>query len=251
MHPNLDNEGDGPHWDWNGPGGQAVPHLPGRDGRAPVITTAVRLDDPGRFEYVRGELAAANPLGRLVLSVVEAEPGTTVAIVPEPHGELYAFRHGIFPKPAGPQRGVVTLPSTASQVSTWVLAALRADVRACFVCESYLFEAPGLSRAARCSRPARARAREFVYHWAMPGDSPEVVAQVVGAAYPRPLGFSSVLSILPPAASTQGLVMGPGVLEALAAGTQSAFIGAYDGESVVVWTRRSAALRVLPEGSHS
>ena len=22
LHPNLDNEGDGPHWDWNGPGGQ-------------------------------------------------------------------------------------------------------------------------------------------------------------------------------------------------------------------------------------
>lgn len=213
-----------------------------------MITTAVRLDDPG-LEYVRGELAAANPLGRLVRSVVEAEPGTTVAIVPEPHGELYAFRHGIFPKPAGPQRGVVAVPSTASQVSTWVLAALRADVRACFVCESYLLRARDLSRAAVFAPGART-CEEFVYHWAMPGDSPEVVAQVVGAAYPRPLGFA-VLSILPPAASTQGLVMGPGVLEALAAGTQSAFIGAYDGESVVVWTRRSAALRVLPEGSHS
>jgi hypothetical protein len=22
LHPDLDNAGDGPHWDWNGPGGQ-------------------------------------------------------------------------------------------------------------------------------------------------------------------------------------------------------------------------------------
>jgi hypothetical protein len=35
-------------------------------------------------------------------------------------------------------------------------------------------------------------------------------------------------------------------LDAIAAGVQSVFVGAYDGESVVIWTKRGALVQVVP-----
>ena len=67
--------------------------------------------------------------------------------------------------------------------------------------------------------------------------------------YPRPLGLA-VLSLLPAHSSIQRerAVLTLEELNALASGVQSVFVSAYDGESLVVWSRKGGHLQGVPAG---
>jgi hypothetical protein len=214
-----------------------------------MIFTAIQLDKRGA-EYICDELASANPLGRAVRTTVAQNDGTTVAVIPEPHrADVYNFRHGIFPQvPKVASRGgayLTRVPSTEDEVGAWVHTVVRSHATACFVCESYLLRSRDLARASRL--PSRTLAcGEFVYHFATAHDPPEAVTHVVGMAYPRPLGFAVLSLLAAPMSPEEPRAMTSDALDAIAAGVQSVFVGAYDGESVVIWTKRGALVQVVP-----
>jgi hypothetical protein len=206
--------------------------------------------DARAIRYLRSEMEATNQIGRAVLASIVLEDGSIVAVVPERHSpNMYDFRSSIFPRG---ERGrsavsggyVETVPSTEGAVSAWVSGVLQLDARRAIVCESYLLRAADLERAARLPRRTVASG-DFVYHWAAHVDSEDDVASVVRMAYPVPLGFAVICTFpVDPIELLGGATIDPSVLATIARSTDCVLLGAYDGESVLVWTRRGAPFQV-------
>jgi hypothetical protein len=201
----------------------------------------VEFDARGR-DYIRSELEATNQLGRLVLSAVELDKGKVMGVIPEPHApDIYAFKAGIFLS-AGREQWPVAgghieeVPSTEVEVASWVHTVLNSGSRRVFVCESYLLRASEISRAKNLPRQTVAGGN-FVYHWSATGDRPEDVAGVVRMAYPVPVGFSVICSLPTEAAEILEDQISSAGLALLASHVDCIIVGAYDGESVLVWGR--------------
>jgi hypothetical protein len=123
---------------------------------------------------------------------------------------------------------------------------LLADSRRALVSESFLLRAKDLARASYLPTHT-IRGGEFVYFWATRGDTIAEIREVVGMAYPVPVSFA-VLSALPVAAAEAlaGRELDEGILSTIAIGAECVIVGAYDGESVLIWLRKSTSC-LVPE----
>jgi hypothetical protein len=207
--------------------------------------------DPRALNHIQSELEATNQLGRVVLSSIDLARGSAMAVLPEEHlQDTYAFRSGIFAR-GGQERTPVaggyveTVPSTQDAVSAWVHDVLGSDSHRAIVCESYLLRAGDLDRASLLPRRTVA-CGDFVYHWAEHGDSEQDVAAVVRMAYPVPLGFGVICTLpVEPAQLLGAATINPSSLSTIARSTDCIILGAYDGESVLVWMRDGAPFQIL------
>jgi hypothetical protein len=230
-------------------GRRSVPDLRGRNGGAEMNARFVTMDARA-LDHVREELEATNRLGRLVASTLDLDEGRVFGFIPESHvPDTYNFRRGIFQRVGRPRTPVAggyveEVPSTEAEVAVWVHTALASDRRRALVCESYLLRAKDLTRASQLPRRTVAGG-DYVYHWATHGDAPEEVRAVVRMAYPVPVGFA-VISALPvsPAQMLGCSELDRRILSAIAAAIECVLVGAYDGESVLIWLRKATFLSI-------
>jgi hypothetical protein len=210
---------------------------------------AVELDSRAN-NHVQSELEWTNQLGRLVISSVDLTGGTVYAIVPEPHiGDLYRFREAVFPlddnaeRTAIPGGYVMPVQHTEADVAVWAQSVLAGDAAHVLVCESWVLRAPDVGHPALLPRRT-VTSGEFVYHWATRGDD-ENVANVVNAIYPVPLGVGVIAKLpVPPAQLLGGATISPADLSLVARNTHCILLGAYDGESVLVWMSKTAPFQL-------
>lgn len=255
LHPDLDHPPPvGPHWDWTGPGGQWRIFPDGRIvPKKKMKATWIPVDNRAR-EYIRSQLAWSHRLGKDVLSAVDLADGVTAALVPEQHSpDLYEFRHAVFVPNVSRDSWdvdgghVESVPSTAESATAWVRRALESNPDRAFVSESWLLRKHTLPGALDVVHARTSTCDEFVYHWAVGGDSSDNVLSAVSAAYPVPLGYA-VLSVVPDAtALLGGGALGAASILSIARATEAIFVGAYDGESLLVWLRGGVELALRDE----
>ncbi len=202
-----------------------------------------QLDSRG-INYVENEMKVSNYLGKEVLARVKLTDGHAFALVPENHEpDIYRFRSSVFPN-VGRERTnvpgghVESVPTTSRALVSWVHGVLKADLSRLFVCESYLLRAKDLARVSNLPRRTIV-AWDFAYHCAVGNDPTEEIAAAVEAVYPVPLGFALISS---PAAEPLALVAGTSFtqdeLTMIASTVATIIVGAYDGESVLLWQKR-------------
>jgi hypothetical protein len=209
----------------------------------------VQLDERG-IDYLTSELRFANQLGQLVSANVDLTDGIVFAVTPSEGGrDPYEFKSAIFPRtPTArtpiPGGYIEAVPSTEEDVAVWVNRELRASARRAFVCESYLLRARSLGRASLLPQRTIPSA-EFVYHLAVHGDPPEDIADTVRMVYPVPLGFGTVCSpSIDLSTFGRDQPFDAQSLLAIAKSTEGILVGAYDGESVVIWLSKTSSLVV-------
>lgn len=197
----------------------------------------VALDDRV-LEHAREELSHANALGKELLGVIDSGRGRWYAVSPEHALEhIYEFRTAVYRERKDfPRIGVERVRSTERDVAAWVAAILRRHTDWALVSESYLLRASDLG-AAFPLPGATYSDSSFVYHVATPADSTEVILDVIRTIYAVPLGVGVILSGRLPPAAPEGVAEIPQV-SSLAPSAQIVLVGAYDGESVLVWIRQ-------------
>jgi hypothetical protein len=209
----------------------------------------MRLDNRA-VAHIEAELASANPLGRCVLQHHDLAKGSVWAVVPEGQtGEVYNFRSGLHRNAAVARRsipsgGVVeAVPSTEDKVTEWLMENLGRWPDALFLSESFLLRTADLERLG--PSPARVLSSgDHVYLGVGHRDRRDAIAAAVNMTYEVPLGVG-VLARL-----KSGRLLGLGDREALSASELASIVeslvvlmvGAYDGESVLLWVPSSASL---------
>lgn len=206
--------------------------------------------DARAVAYVRSELEATNKVGQLIAATLNLDEGQVLAAVPDSYlSDTYNFREGIFQRVGldrtnAPGGYVEEVPSTEADVAARVCRAMSLDRRRALICESYLLRAKDLAQASYLPIHT-AVCGEFVYHWVTHGDAHEDILTVVRLAYSRPLGFA-VLSALPvtPAEMLARSELDANILSTIATTAECVLVGAYDGESVLIWLRKGSLLSI-------
>ncbi len=209
-----------------------------------------QLDDSAHA-HVLSELGSTNLLGRLVASYISLENGSLFSVVPEQRSaNLYDFSRPIFPTSNNDGEAISggfvrEVPSTEQSVSKLVFDYLHSQANCVFICESFLLRAGDLGGPT--SLPTRTlRCNDFVYHVALSGDSEAQVADVVRTSYVVPGGFAVLSSLLPTGASElRAELLSSEALDSIAQHAEGVVLGAYDGESVLVWMRRGSTLAMM------
>lgn len=195
---------------------------------------------------------ASNQIGRLLLSSNDLSEGAIVAAVPEHHRDPYAFRAGIFDQRGSrvPVEGgyMQAVPSTQDALSAWVHGVLKEDNHRAILTESFLLRAGDLVRTSGLPRHT-VTCGEFVYHWASDDQPMTEVAAVVSSIYPVPLGLGIICTTDPEDVLAK-VTLSLDDLSKCVERVDCVLVGAYDGESVVMWVRAGSPIRALVDDSH-
>lgn len=205
--------------------------------------------DARAIAHIEAELKVANPLGRGILQHHNLTAGRSWSVVPEgPIGDIYDFRSGIHrtaPVVRNPVPGgfVESVPSTDGWVTAWLSDVMEGWRDALLLSESFLLRATDLPRI----QPGAARmlaCGDFVYLAADRLDSREALTTVVRTAYEVPLGLGVLTRIGSDSPSWlhDRKTLGDSELGAIFASLVLLMLGAYDGESVLLWTPPGVSL---------
>jgi len=193
------------------------------------------LDKRG-LDYLRDQLADANPLGQRILAEVALDNGPVYTILPGP--SLYNFAESIssgaidYSKP----RAI-----TCNAVRERIVTAFQLEPDLALVCESYNLRVSEIPSAVLEGRqvvpylPGRTgHVGEFIYHFATRSDSEATIESVIQLAYELPVGLAVVFRSSHATFNIRGEDVTP-VLDEVISGVVAIAVSAYDGESFVLW----------------
>lgn len=198
------------------------------------MNSFVALDDRV-LEHARDELSHANALGKELLSVIDSSHGRWYAVSPgHVLDHVYDFRTALHrERKALAGVNIEKVPSTESDVAAWVGGVLGRHTDWALISESYLLRVSDIGTA--FPLPGRTYSySSFLYHVATAEDSTKVILDVVRTIYAVPLGVGAILSRGLPPVRTEGLTE-ISEMSILASTARIVIVGAYDGESVLVW----------------
>jgi hypothetical protein len=226
----------------------------GRYGAQVTIRLHLRPLPTEATAYLKEHLSRGKTLGRAVLTQVNASVGSVSAILPSTVSDESAMHFsfgGVLP--SGPrqrlshlvyQDGVPVIASAVPSTRPWLVEvlheSLKQDGRSCVV-ENALFEAsaPWLKRA----QSRTLFYDDEVYHIPPPSPSKQAIEDALRDAHSIAPPTMGVLSQLPGDVDPAFARLTLEIIDSLAAGVIAVFVGAYDGESFIVWERNTGGFR--------
>ena len=202
-------------------------------------------------EYMLAELSFANALGKIFADKTLLDLGRTFAVLPsEGHRDPYAFKESIFtvnPAPRVPVKGGVVqqVPSTRHWVVNWVAETFRSNPSLALLSESFLWRRSDVEYWVKENAPHSGDDLvhgEFVYRFATPEDPSDRIDACLDYVYPVPSGCAALWRLRADLRATirTGNVLNDETLNWIKEGLVAILLGAYDGESVLVWTPNDA-----------
>ncbi|MCW5550996.1 MAG: hypothetical protein KIS67_02400 [Verrucomicrobiae bacterium] len=209
------------------------------------MTSSTHWVDAGKegLDYLRRCLAAGKTLSKLIQQRIADVPGIAKALVPATFriNSLHAFEvGGLLPQTgevafqAGSDSIAVSKPTLIHPMVQKITQNLRMDMDRICVCEEQMMM-PG-DPVAKTPTNRLFRYHDELYHVCLGTDSNEKVAETLRKAYSwsRMGVISSRTGIV---WRKEGLTdVTRDYLEKLAAAARFVFVGAYDGESFLLWT---------------
>ena len=233
---------------------RGVADRPLRKGNSEMIDCYFQKLERSANEYLRVELSLANPLAKRCADTAGFEAGNTFAVLPRnEHRNPENFDTGIFaynPAPRIPVDGgfAQEVQTTKSFVVAWAFDLLRRDSARALIAESYILRRNLVENFANPTTSGALLSGDFAYRLVTSADPVEKVHDALNYVYPVPPGCAVLWRVGEEARNSlyEGRELRTDVLEMAATSVEAILLGAYDGESVLVWTPKANSLSEEP-----
>ncbi|MET0595097.1 MAG: hypothetical protein ABW133_20525, partial [Polyangiaceae bacterium] len=193
-----------------------------------------------------------NPIARQFLGCRNLDEGKAFALLPSgPLGDPYAFEESIVrnnPAPKIPIDGggvLQAVGSTDAFLHRWLASLFRADDTLALACESYVLCKP--------TRGAKSVARmlalgDFAALLAVAGDGDDVMDACVGTIGAVPPGWGFLFAAGENASdwASRATLTDAELERKIAQETAALLMGAYDGDSFLIWVPAESTLEIPP-----
>lgn len=205
-----------------------------------------RLDSRA-LPYIRDRLAMGKSIAKAVAAIIDLDSGSVVTLLPGsvPESRAYSFKESILPMPdrsAWRKHSggtIVPIPNLNAWLADWLGSVLGEDQDRLVVFEDWTPQASDPFWDNQSEHRAIASfLNEEVYYVVLPSDDANRIRQILHwakSAWPGALGLMTQVSSNDPLVKSRDLTHAS--LAQLAARTEALIVGAYDGESHIIWSK--------------